>query len=77
MDPRTARRARALERAMPGEPVADASWRIALGEASGAISWAEHLRILAAVQEAAAVPAPPGPFAGRRRGGRFNCDAAG
>lgn len=75
--PRIARRARVIERAMPGTAVADAVWRIALGEESGAISWADHLRIVAALEAAAAEPAPVRRLA--RRSGRraLACDAAG
>jgi hypothetical protein len=61
-------RARAIERAMPGDPVGDTAWRIALGEESGSIAWADQLRIMTAMQAAAAQPAPPQPFARRRRG---------
>jgi hypothetical protein len=69
-------RAREIERAMPGAAVADAAWRIALGEATGAIAWADQLRIMTAMQAAAAQPAPPAPFARRRRGGSLACAAA-
>jgi hypothetical protein len=66
--------ARLLERAMPGTPVADAAWRIALGQESGAIAWADQARILAALQQAAALPAP---FAKAKRRGEFRCALAG
>jgi hypothetical protein len=69
-----ARRARAIERAMPGDPVGDAAWRIALGEESGAIAWADQHRIMTAMQAAAAQPAPPQPRARRR--GLLACAAA-
>jgi hypothetical protein len=65
--------ARRLERAMPGTPVSDAAWRIALGQESGAIAWADQARILAALQQAAA----PAPFARTKRGGDFRCALAG
>jgi hypothetical protein len=71
-----ARRARAIERAMPGDPVGDAAWRVALGEESGAIAWADQLRIMTAMQAAAAPPASPQPFARRRRPGALACAAA-
>lgn len=78
MPPHMARRAREIELGMPGDPVADAAWRIALGEESGAIAWADHLRILAACQAAAdEKPVRPVAFGARRRGGRLNCDAPG
>ena len=77
MHPRLALRAREIERGMPGEAVPDAAWRIALGEESGAIAWASHLRILTALQAAEAQAARPAPFAKRRRGGRFDCAATG
>jgi hypothetical protein len=73
LHPRLARRAREIERGMPGEPVAEAAWRIAFGEESGAVAWTDHLRILAALRAAER----PAPFAGGRRGGRLGCDAAG
>lgn len=77
IQPRLAPRAREIERAMPGEAVPDAAWRIALGEESGAIAWANHLRILNAFHAAEAMAGSPAPFARRRRGGRLNCAAAG
>ncbi len=67
-------RAREIERAMPGARVAEAAWRIALGEESGAVAWAEHLRILDAFRAAAAER--PASFATQRRSG-FACRAAG
>ncbi len=70
-----ARRARAMERAMPGEALDDATWRIALGEKSGAIAWAAHLRILEACRAAMAEPAARASI--RRKAGRFTCTAAG
>jgi hypothetical protein len=69
-------RAREIERAMPGAPVGDAAWRIALGEATGAIAWADQLRIMTAMQTAAAQPALPTAFARRRRAARLACAAA-
>lgn len=69
-------RAREIERAMPGAPVDEASWRIALGEATGAIAWADQLRIMTAMQAAAVQPAPPLPFARRRRSTRLACAAS-
>jgi|GEM_PF-4154999 len=69
-------RARGLERLMPGDPVSDSAWRIALGEASGAISWPDHLRILAAFQ-AAAQAEPAAPFARRPGARRLTCAATG
>jgi hypothetical protein len=77
MQPRLAARARDIERGMPGAPLPDAAWRIALGEETGAIAWADHLRILSAFQAAAAKPDRPAPFVRRRRGGSLNCAAAG
>ncbi|PWS35657.1 hypothetical protein DFH01_18875 [Falsiroseomonas bella] len=68
-------RARAIERAMPGDAVPDAAWRIALGEATGAIAWADQLRIMTAMQAAARAPAPQ-PFGRRRRSASFACAAA-
>lgn len=65
--------AREIERGMPGARVPDGAWRIALGDASGAIAWADHLRILAAFQAAAARSA----FARPRRRARLACAAAG
>jgi hypothetical protein len=77
MDPRLAPRARGIERAMPGETLPDATWRIALGEDSGAIAWADYQRILAAFQAAEAAARRPSRFAGRRRRARLGCDGAG
>jgi len=70
---RRAHHAREIERAMPGMPVSDGAWRIALGRASGAIPWAEHLRIVTAFQEAARAERPF--TAGRRAAARLGCDA--
>lgn len=69
--PRLARRAREIERGLPGPPVPEAAWRIALGEASGAIAWADHLRIAGAMQAAASEPAPA--FGGQRPRAGFRC----
>ncbi len=68
--------ARDIERSMPGARVPDAAWRIALGEASGAIAWADHLRILAAFQAAAAT-ARPAAFGRRGRRTRLACATVG
>lgn len=68
------RRAREIERTLPGTPAPEAAWRIAFGEASGAIAWADHLRIATAMQRAAAEPAP---FGRGRRARRMECRAAG
>ncbi len=72
MAPDLAARARVLEREMPGAPLPESSWRIALGQESGAIAWADQLRILAALKAAEAAPSRT-PFARRRRGGEFRC----
>jgi hypothetical protein len=47
-------RARKLERARPGARVADEAWCILGGDAEGAIAWADHLRMLACIDQAAA-----------------------
>jgi hypothetical protein len=75
LHPRLARRARQIERSLPGEPASDVAGRIALGQETGAISWTDHLRIVAAVQAAEAESRRPVAFAGRRHA-RLNCDAA-
>lgn len=44
---RLARRARAVERRRPGEAVPEALWPVFFGEASGAIPWHHHARMVA------------------------------
>lgn len=70
--PRIARRAREIERGMEGQCVADTTWQIALGQRSGAVPWADHLRIVTAFQAASAErPA----FATARGRTRLACEA--
>jgi hypothetical protein len=73
MQPGVVRRARAIERGMPGEPVSPAAWRIAFGEASGAVAASDQRRILAALREAERLA----PFVEGRRARRFTCDRGG
>ena len=70
--PAVAARARVIERAMPGAPLSDSAWRIALGQESGAIAWTDQARILAALEQAAV----PNPFARSPRAGGFRCALA-
>jgi hypothetical protein len=37
---------RAIEAAMPGEPAAKEDWAVFLGQAGGAIGWAQYQRML-------------------------------
>ena len=71
--PRLAQRAQEIERRMEGPRVPDAAWEIALGQRSGAIPWADHLRIVTAFQAAANTERPS--FAGRRGRARLACEA--
>jgi hypothetical protein len=71
--PGLARRAREIERRMEGPRAPDAAWRIALGQQSGAIPWADHLRIVTAFQAAASAERPY--FVGRRSRTRLACEA--
>ncbi|WP_431282788.1 hypothetical protein ACQW02_25845 [Humitalea sp. 24SJ18S-53] len=47
-------RARAIEAALPGEPVPDQAWRILAGAQGGAVAWAHHRRMLGCLEAAAA-----------------------
>jgi hypothetical protein len=70
--PRLAGRAQEIERGMEGQRVPDAAWQIALGQQSGAIPWADHLRIVTAFQAAGAErPA----FGAQRGRTRLACEA--
>lgn len=77
MHPRLARRAREIERGMAGEKVPESAWRIALGEESGAVVWADHLRILTAFAAAREAFERSPARAARRRGGLLSCEPAG
>lgn len=67
-----AARARAIEATRPGPRVAEDCWAILLGQHGGALSWAEHARMLSCLDQAGAELAARG----RAPRGAFRCDAA-
>ena len=51
-DPKVVDRARAIERAMPGEQVPDEAWNVFFGFIGGSITYQHYQRIHAAYEEA-------------------------
>lgn len=50
--PALARRARAIERELPGEPASDRDWRIVLGQEAGALPWTVTQRLFECLDRA-------------------------
>jgi hypothetical protein len=66
--------ARAIERAMPGEPVPETAWAVFFNQASGSITWPHYQRMRTSF--AAAFAAPPAARLARlkRRTRTINCE---
>jgi hypothetical protein len=69
-------KARAIEAALAGEPAPDAAWAIYLGQAGGAITFAQYQRIRSST-EAAFASAPRARMASTRRPAGIRCEAVG
>ena len=72
--------ARALEAALPGDPVPDAAWSIYLGLAGGAVTWPQYQRIRMSYEAALAATPPASPVRmippARRRSASIRCESA-
>ena len=78
VQPEVLARARTIEAALAGDRAPDAAWAIYLGQAGGAVPFAQDQRIRASF-EAALAAAPPAPIKPslRRRSAVIRCDGVG
>ena len=66
--------ARAIEMAMPGEPVPDKAWAVFFSQASGSITWPHYQRMRTSFAAASATPPAARSTRVRRRSRMISCD---